>query len=823
MAVKEAQAGLDGVLDVTVRFEEKDATVRYLLGEVLLDQILKRYEDTPFDVALAGAVVSIARTKLVTVRGWSERPDPSEQPTVIAADQGNSEVERSRSIDLFVELLPATAVRLAEGTQLSLSDPEAIGLELLDKFQEVELVSDHEDKQSRSDRSRYIARVTEAVTLKPGEITVPVSFRIPSTDADRMPHTADGTIDLVVCTLRARETVNEIATGVALIDGILELRLGHLCDQRGCVEHFHKSLGEIPGLAAVRPHPSLDEPRATVHLRARQPVDIWTLRESLRHSSIEPASIVPRELTSYRLRIELPRWRVEEQSDEAEQCVVCRDRTAQLVEKLSWAKDVEIAGGGINFRPAHPDHDLVELLDAITNDHLAPLAVWLLPAGVPMPKAAPLLLADAPASPKHGGSNVHPVVEFHFGHTCDVGTDILTVLGQRAWSTRTHTEFVGEAMIARAAISERKFANLISVFDELRSAGHVPRKTQLSEFGDVRIDLEFSHICGGLEYSKPPKKKAKEDSKEKMPQDDADNEPTQTKKKPEKKKPFVPKPLRPEKSSNGRQAIEAALARVALIQNAMFHDYHTKPEFVTPRKLTLSLRAKGDDVATIDELIRSLQSAGFPPQSVIVSRRFPGIPFGKELPADLQVTDGQGKRHSLSALQKPGQPLAVAFVSLKCPRHEKYTADAKLFDQLARTIDKYDGRVGFVAVSANSEDRFADVVEFWEKTGLSVPLLHDSDGQAHSVFNSQVTPPPHLFVFDADGFLRYAGEPHDKWEEPNEEKDDFLARALDLIIAGTYQANGAVFYNKSLCNCSDPNCKCPKCGCGATCRCTIKH
>ncbi len=80
-----------------------------------------------------------------------------------------------------------------------------------------------------------------------------------------------------------------------------------------------------------------------------------------------------------------------------------------------------------------------------------------------------------------------------------------------------------------------------------------------------------------------------------------------------------------------------------------------------------------------------------------------------------------------------------------------------------------------------------------------------------------------MFVFDADERLRYAGEPHDHWEETEKEVDDFLARALELVLTSTYEANGAVFFNKSLCNCSDPNCKCPKCGCGATCRCTIKH
>ena len=846
--------------------------MRYLTSKVGLDEILKRFDDTPFAVSPTGPVVSVAHAKQLTLRAWSTRTQATGPGPDIEPDEQAAEPEGvSAPIEVLVELLPAKTVRIATGLQLSLSDPQTLGLELLDEFQEVnppEKPAGDETEQSRSlpDTRRFVARMSEAVSLKPGEITVPVNFDIPTVDADNMQHNIAGTFEVVVRTPRAQRTVAETATGVALIGGSLELRLGHLCDQKGCVEHFHKSLGEIPGLAAVLPHAGLKDSRATVYLRARQPVDVWSLRGKLRACGVEVVGVVPHGLISYRLRVELPRWRVDAQSSEVLQCLACRDRTAQVLEKLPWVEDVEVAGGGINSRTAKPDVDLVELLDALTASETAPLAVWLLPAGVPMPKAAPPRVADRNAGPRQGGSNVHPVVEFHFGHTCDVGTDVLAVLGKHAWPSRTHAESAGASMIARASLGDRKFANLTVVLDEFRSTGRVPRKIRLSEFGDIRIQLEFAHVCGEVEYSKPPKKETQQDPKHMHSEDDdraeekpsgpntdseqsrnegagkdseadptsaskspgtpkseGEQEPNQDNNKPKPKKPFVPKPLRPAKSSNGRQAIEAALARVEWVQQAMFHDYHTRPKFTGPRKLTLTLQAEGDDVVKVDELLVALRDAGCPPKSVIVSRRFPGIPFGKQVPGDLLVTDRQGKRIPLVSLQKPGQPLAVAFVSLKCTRHEKYVADPKLYQQLARTIDKYKDRVDIVAVSANAEDHFADVVEFWENTGLSVPLLHDADGQARSVFNSQVTPPPHLFVFDADARLRYAGDPHDSWEEPEKRKDDFLDRALELVLAGTYQANGAVFFNKSVCNCSDPNCKCPKCGCGATCRCAIKH
>ena len=77
-----------------------------------------------------------------------------------------------------------------------------------------------------------------------------------------------------------------------------------------------------------------------------------------------------------------------------------------------------------------------------------------------------------------------------------------------------------------------------------------------------------------------------------------------------------------------------------------------------------------------------------------------------------------------------------------------------------------------------------------------------------------------LVVFDLDGKLRYAGDAHDEWKKEKPETD-YLGQALELVFQGKYLANGAVFYNKSLCNCSPPKCKCPKCGCGSSCRCGV--
>lgn len=794
------------MLDVAVRFKEKDATVRYLPRKITLEQILKQYDGTPFEVAIYGPIVTIANTPQFTLRGWTKR------------DQSASEQDETlpQPIQLIVELVPAQGILLTSQPQISLSDPPTAELALAGEFQKVE-------SGDKANTTRLVARLTETVTLKPGEIVVPVSFNAAGSDENQEATT--GQLAVVLRTVAAKPAANvAMNTGVAMIGGTLELHLGHLCEQTGCVEHFHKSLADIGGLGAVRPRPSLEDPRATLYLRAQQPVDIWSLRERLRDRGVEIAGMIPQKLQNYRLRVELPRWKTDQSPSDTVQCMNCRERTVAIVEKLAWVKNVKVAGGGISFEPANKQVDLVELLSAITAGGTAPRAVWLVPAGASMPKTAAPQLTGPTAEPKAGGSQIHPLIEFDFAHTSEVGTNILSLLEKQKWASLTQFE-TASTNVARLAIADRKYANLTPLLHDLRATGRIPNQIRLREFGDIRIVFEFSHICGDIDYSKPPKPKPKPKKKKDVSKDktkDAKTKPEETKPKP--KKPFVPKALRPASTSNGRRAIEAAVAKVGWIKESVFNDYHTKPAFKGPRKLTIAFEATGDDVIQLEQLIDELQKAGFPPKSVLVSRRFAGIPFGKSLPGDLQLTDREGKHQLLGSLKKPNRPLVLAFISLNCPRNKKYAADPKYYQSLKMTIDKYQDRYDFYAISANKDDKFPDVVKFWEQTSVAfVPLFHDADGSARAAFNSQVTPAPHLFVFDAVGRLRYAGDAYDNFEAPDKPKEQFSDEALQLVLVGKYESNGAVYYNKSLCNCSHPKCTCPKCGCGSTCRCGVKR
>ena len=784
-----------------MRFEEKDATVAYLPGKATLAQILKRYDDTPFTVTQSEPVISVHRARGLKLRGWTERlvvDQVSTDPKPDSKKDKKASAANRPTIRLIVEL-SADESRRVKTPGLSLSDPVDRGLVPAGEFADVAA----DEKPAKGTLRRQVVLLGESIKPRPGEAIIPVAFKSETTDRDnKQGQTIEGTLNIVLLTSAAKPAqVNLATTGVALVGDTLELKLGHLCDQRGCVAHLHNSLGQIRGLAGVRPHPDPKQPRATVFLREGQPLDLWGLRAKLRDQGVEVTGITTTPEPGDRLRIELSKWKVEKDSEETKQCLDCRDRITGLLETLKWAGPVQVSGGGINLAPGHETSgpiDLVGLLDLLAHSGTAPQHAWLLPAGVPMPKAATARVTRSRTAPIVGGSSSHPLVEFEFAHTSRVGTDVLTLLNGHKWASRTSVD-QDTTTVARLGIGDRKYANLKPLLNAFRHSGRVPQQVRLRGFGDIRIQIEFAHICGDAVYSKPKKSKKKKD----------------------RNKTFEPKPLRPAESSNGRQAIEAAVGRVSWIKNGAFHDYHTRPTFNGPRKLWLAFQASGDDSIRIDELVRELRRAGFPPRSLVVSRRFSGLPFGKSLPGKLELTDSDGKTRSLESFKQAQRPLAIVFVNLSSARKTDYEAQAKYFRPLARTIEEYRNRVDFVAVRGNRKDAFSDLAKFWQKTDASdVPLFDDAQGHLRAALNAQATPAPHLFIFDGASKLRYAGEAHDQWQK-KKPKNDFLGQALELVFEGKYLANGAVFYNKSLCNCSHPKCKCPKCGCGSSCRCGV--
>src|SRR5262249_20067051 len=162
--------------------------------------------------------------------------------------------------------------------------------------------------------------------------------------------------------------------------------------------------------------------------------------------------------------------------------------------------------------------------------------------------------------------------------------------------------------------------------------------------------------------------------------------------------------------------------------------------------------------------------------------------------------------------------LVIVFFPLKGKYTEgkeerTYQAQPTHFAGLKEVAGKYADRADFVAVSSPKDDAFADVTALWRKAEMPFPVLHDPQQKLATALSAGLAhPPPHLFIVDAQGKLRYAGELADGWVEPEKIKRVYLTEALDRVLDGSYAPNGAVFYNSAPCDCSAPACKCPKCG-----------
>jgi len=769
------------VIEVEVSFKEKLATVRYDPEKVRLEEILKRYAGTRYRVAPSHPLAAVVRRDGVEVRA---RADDLRTPAAV-----------------LVDFLPRGGSRFTLAPEATIVDPAAVpGLKAAGSAEPV-IREGSSAEDPVLPRSLRFPLEREG-RLQPGGYSWQVRFRFALAPKAGAASEVEGTIRAPLVLLEgagARPSPGSQPALPALVGGSFELAFGHLCDATGCVEHLRKSLEGLDALVGVRPRFTAGEAWADLLARAGEAVEVSGLRERLRERSIEALAIVPRGFRQFQILLE-----------RGAHCPVCRDRSIAAALSVPWASGVAAEGDRLRILSFTREPDLAALLDALDRAGVPARALWLVPEGVPAPPAAAPPAPRSPAALLPGGSRAQPAIRFDLDHECEAGAGLVDLLEWEVWPSGVALErdrLGGPAVLA--TMRERRHADLVPALRSARSGGLHPRRIRLSGFGDLRLQIEFEHLCGEVEYSKPPERKreGKEggDGKE--------------------EKPFVPQPLRPASSSPARMAIEKALAGVRWMKEGSYREYHTRPEFDGPRSLALALEVKAGEEVPLDPLFDALAQAGFPPTALRVSRLFPGLSFGALLPGDVEITDAGGAMVSLRSLGRPGRPLALVFTVVKLTQKDKkkYEAEPRDYWRLRETIRAFVDRADFAVVSSNPEDSLPEVAGFLKRAGIEVPILQDPSGQARSVLNAQLTPPPHIYLFDGEGRLRYAGDPHDRWDRPDQPHRDYLARALERVLGGKVEDNHAAFYNSPKCDCSHPGCKCPKCGCGPSCRCAIGH
>lgn len=168
---------------------------------------------------------------------------------------------------------------------------------------------------------------------------------------------------------------------------------------------------------------------------------------------------------------------------------------------------------------------------------------------------------------------------------------------------------------------------------------------------------------------------------------------------------------------------------------------------------------------------------------------FPTLAIGTAAP-DFDLPGTDGRRYSLRDFDS-ARLLVLVFTANHCPTAQAYE------DRLARLHEDYAGKgVAVVAVSPNDPravrldelgysdlgDSLEDMALRAKERGFRFPYLFDGETQAMSRRYGPVAT-PHVFVFDAERKLRFAGRMDDN-ENPARAKTSDTRDAIEALLAG---------------------------------------
>ena len=130
------------------------------------------------------------------------------------------------------------------------------------------------------------------------------------------------------------------------------------------------------------------------------------------------------------------------------------------------------------------------------------------------------------------------------------------------------------------------------------------------------------------------------------------------------------------------------------------------------------------------------------------------INVGEKVP-DFTITTLDGKVVKFSDLRKDKKQSqkGVVVLSFWCTtchscRHVE--------EHLAKLAKDYSGKAAVLALNANVGESSQDIHAMLKKTGLSLPVAIDTNGQAADIFG--ITRTTTTLVIDGDGILRYCGQ-----------------------------------------------------------------
>lgn len=153
---------------------------------------------------------------------------------------------------------------------------------------------------------------------------------------------------------------------------------------------------------------------------------------------------------------------------------------------------------------------------------------------------------------------------------------------------------------------------------------------------------------------------------------------------------------------------------------------------------------------------------------------------------DFNLKGVDGEMHKLSDYQDKSATVVI-FTSNHCPYAVLYE------DRIIDIQDNYGAKgIQVLAINPNDpavepEDSYENMISRAQDKGFNFPYLFDESQDVYPKFGATRT--PHVFLVDNTMTLRYIGAIDDNARNADKVEEQFLADALDAILAGKEIAN----------------------------------
>jgi len=147
------------------------------------------------------------------------------------------------------------------------------------------------------------------------------------------------------------------------------------------------------------------------------------------------------------------------------------------------------------------------------------------------------------------------------------------------------------------------------------------------------------------------------------------------------------------------------------------------------------------------------------------------------------LVDTDGKSHNIEDYTRQGKVVVIEWFNAGCPFVVRHHDKVKT---MADTAKKHSDKVVWLAINSGAPGKQGHGMDAEAKKNWNIPypILLDESGSVGRLYGAKTT--PHMYIVDTKGMLVYAGaiDNDPKGDKPASEKVNYVAQALDEVLAG---------------------------------------